>query len=186
MEEKKLSASADPGEQVEQLLAQARQSTADLASRREVEQILEELHSRNPPETPAPRRVRQGTAPDETDLATEPVAKEPSLREERRQTARQFFGAMFLTLILLGGLFGALLVEESYRRVGMGSLPDEIFSARLTDEGIQLTSGAPVPDPDRAARLAWIADRLEPFLLPRGIRVTVRALLGGRLLLEWL
>ena len=35
----------------------------------------------------------------------------------RRQTARQFFGAMFLTLILLGGVFGALLVEESYRRV---------------------------------------------------------------------
>ena len=186
MEEKRPPAPADPGAQVEELLAQARQSAEDRVSRREMEQILEELHSQNPPEAPAPRRVRQGTAPDETDLAPEPAAGEPSLQEERRRTARQFFGAMFLTLILLGGLFGALLVEESYRRVGMGSLPDEIFSARLTDEGILLTSGAPVPDPDRISRLAWIADRLEPFLLPRGVRLTVRALLGGRLLLEWL
>ena len=39
---------------------------------------------------------------------------------------------------------------------------------------------------NQTARLAWLADRLEPFLLPRGLRITVRALLGGRLLLDWL
>lgn len=71
--------------------------------------------------------MRQGkTTPDEQDLIPEP--EELSLPEQRRQTARQFFGAMFLTLILLGGVFGALLVEESYRRVGMGSLPTQVFS----------------------------------------------------------
>ena len=115
-----------------------------------------------------------------------PEPEELSLPEQRRQTARQFFGAMFLTLILLGGVFGALLVEESYRRVGMGSLPTQVFSARLTEEGIAFTVGEAAHDPEQTARLAWLADRLEPFLLPRGLRITVRALLGGRLLLDWL
>ena len=46
--------------------------------------------------------------------------------------------------------------------------------------------GEAAPDPEQTARLAWLADRLEPFLLPRGLRITVRALLGGRLLLDWL
>ena len=143
--------------------------------------------SQDAPEPSGAKRVRQGkTAPDEQDLIPEPEPEELSLPEQRRQTARQFFGAMFLTLILLGGVFGALLVEESYRRVGMGSLPTQVFSARLTEEGIAFTVGEAAPDPEQTARLAWLADRLEPFLLPRGLRITVRALLGGRLLLDWL
>ena len=139
---------------------------------------------RNPPGRSGCGRGK--TAPDEQDLIPEPEPEELSLPEQRRQTARQFFGAMFLTLILLGGVFGALLVEESYRRVGMGSLPTQVFSARLTEEGIAFTVGEAAPDPEQTARLAWLADRLEPFLLPRGLRITVRALLGGRLLLDWL
>ena len=186
MEEKRLPAPADPGAQVEELLAQARQSAAERVSRREMDQILEEVRGRSLPDAPAPRRTRQGTAPDETDLPPEPVPETPGLQAERRQMARQFFGAMFLTLTLMGGVFGFLLVEESYRRVGMGSLPEEIFTARLTEEGIEFTSGEPVPDPAETHRLAWFADRLEPFVLPRGFRLTVRALLGARLLLEWL
>lgn len=185
MEEKKPAASPDPAEQVEELLAQARQTAAGRVSRREMDAILESVRSQDAPEPSGVKRVRQGkTTPDEQDLIPEP--EELSLPEQRRQTARQFFGAMFLTLILLGGVFGALLVEESYRRVGMGSLPTQVFSARLTEEGIAFTVGEAAPDPEQTARLAWLADRLEPFLLPRGLRITVRALLGGRLLLDWL
>ena len=133
MEEKKPAASPDPAEQVEELLAQARQTAAGRVSRREMDAILESVRSQGAPEPSGAKRVRQGkTAPDEQDLIPEP--EELSLPEQRRQTARQFFGAMFLTLILLGGVFGALLVEESYRRVGMGSLPTQVFSARLTEE----------------------------------------------------
>ena len=187
MEEKKPAASPDPAEQVEELLAQARQTAAGRVSRREMDAILESVRSQGAPEPSGAKRVRQGkTAPDEQDLIPESEPEELSLPEQRRQTARQFFGAMFLTLILLGGVFGALLVEESYRRVGMGSLPTQVFSARLTEEGIAFTVGEAAPDPEQTARLAWLADRLEPFLLPRGLRITVRALLGGRLLLDWL
>ena len=142
MEEKKPAASPDPAEQVEELLAQARQTAAGRVSRREMDAILESVRSQGAPEPSGAKRVRQGkTAPDEQDLIPEPEPKELSLPEQRRQTARQFFGAMFLTLILLGGVFGALLVEESYRRVGMGSLPTQVFSARLTEEGIAFTVG---------------------------------------------
>ena len=187
MEEKKPAASPDPAEQVEELLAQARQTAAGRVSRREMDAILESVRSQDAPEPSGAKQVRQGkTAPDEQDLIPEPEPEELSLPEQRRQTARQFFRAMFLTLILLGGVFGALLVEESYRRVGMGSLPTQVFSARLTEEGIAFTVGEAAPDPEQTARLAWLADRLEPFLLPRGLRITVRALLGGRLLLDWL
>lgn len=187
MEEKKAAPAPDPGEQVEELLQKARQSPAERVSRREMDEILESIRSQSQTEPAAPGRVRRGrTAPDEADLSPEPEPEELSLPEQRRQTARQFFGAMFLTLILLGGVFGALLVEESYRRVGMGSLPTQVFSARLTEEGIAFTVGEAAPDPEQTARLAWLADRLEPFLLPRGLRITVRALLGGRLLLDWL
>lgn len=187
MEEKRAAPAPDPGEQVEQLLQKARQSSAERVSRREMDEILESVRSRSHTEPTAPGRVRRGkTAPDETDLSLEPEPVELSLPRQRQQTARQFFGAMFLTLILLGGAFGMLLVEESYRQVGMDSLPAQVFSARLTGEGIVFTVGEAAPDPEQTARLAWLADRLEPFLLPRGLRVTVRALLGGRLLLEWL
>ena len=118
MEEKKPAASPDPAEQVEELLAQARQTAAGRVSRREMDAILESVRSQDAPEPSGVKRVRQGkTAPDEQDLIPEPEPEELSLPEQRRQAARQFFGAMFLTLILLGGVFGALLVEESYRRV---------------------------------------------------------------------
>ena len=114
MEEKKPAASPDPAEQVEELLAQARQTAAGRVSRREMDAILESVRSQGAPEPSGAKRVRQGkTAPDEQDLIPEPEPEELSLPEQRRQTARQFFGAMFLTLILLGGVFGALLVEES-------------------------------------------------------------------------
>lgn len=157
MEEKKPAASPDPAEQVEELLAQARQTAAGRVSRREMDAILESVRSQGAPEPSGVKRVRQGkTAPDEQDLIPEPEPEELSLPEQRRQTARQFFGAMFLTLILLGGVFGALLVEESYRRVGMGSLPTQVFSARLTEEGIAFTVGEAAPDPgtDSPAGLA--------------------------------
>lgn len=157
MEEKKPAASPDPAEQVEELLAQARQTAAGRVSRREMDAILESVRSQDAPEPSGAKRVRQGkTAPDEQDLIPEPEPEELSLPEQRRQTARQFFGAMFLTLILLGGVFGALLVEESYRRVGMGSLPTQVFSARLTEEGIAFTVGEAAPDPgtDSPAGLA--------------------------------
>ena len=102
MEEKKPAASPDPAEQVEELLAQARQTAAGRVSRREMDAILESVRSQGAPEPSGAKRVRQGkTAPDEQDLIPEP--EELSLPEQRRQTARQFFGAMFLTLILLGG-----------------------------------------------------------------------------------
>ena len=183
MEEKKTAAFPDPAEQAEELLAQARQTAAGRVSRREMDAILESVRSQGAPEPSGAKRMRQGkTAPDEQGLIPEPEPEELSLPEQRRQTARQ----MFLTLILLGGVFGALLVEEGYRRVGMGSLPTQVFSARLTEEGIAFTVGKAAPDPEQTARLAWLADRLEPFLLPRGLRITVRALLGGRLLLDWL
>lgn len=187
MEEKKTAAFPDPAEQAEELLAQARQTAAGRVSRREMDAILESVRSQGAPEPSGAKRMRQGkTAPDEQGLIPEPEPEELSLPEQRRQTARQFFGAMFLTLILLGGVFGALLVEEGYRRVGMGSLPTQVFSARLTEEGIAFTVGKAAPDPEQTARLAWLADRLEPFPLPRGLRIIVRALLGGRLLLDWL
>ena len=180
MEEKKPAASPDPAEQVEELLAQARQTAAGRVSWREMDAILEECpqpgSTGNPPERSGCRREKDRAG--RTGL--NPGTGGAQLAEQRRQTARQFFGAMFLTLILLGGVFGALLVEESYRRVGMGSLPTQVFSARLTEEGIAFTVGEAAPAPERAAP-GWPGwqSRLEPFLLPRGLRITVRALLGA-------
>ena len=93
---------------------------------------------------------------------------------------------MFLTLILLGGVFGALLVEESYRRDGNGQPAHPGIFRPAHRGGDRVHRRGSCPRPEQTARLAWLADRLEPFLLPRGLRITVRALLGGRLLLDWL
>ena len=69
MEEKKPAASPDPAEQVEELLAQARQTAAGRVSRREMDAILESVRSQGAPEPSGAKRVRQGkTAPDEQDL----------------------------------------------------------------------------------------------------------------------
>ena len=82
------------------------------------------------------------------------------------------------------------LVSEKGRtapsKLSWRTLRQRQVTARLTEEGIAFTVGEAAPDPEQTARLAWLADRLEPFLLPRGLRITVRALLGGRLLLDWL
>lgn len=69
MEEKKPAASPDPAEQVEELLAQARQTAAGRVSRREMDAILESVRSQGAPEPSGAKRVRQGkTAPDEQDF----------------------------------------------------------------------------------------------------------------------
>ena len=89
---------------------------------------------------------------------------------------------MFLTLILLGGLFGFVLVENSFRQVGMGSLPQEVFSAYRTPEGIVSGAGLPKNSDAEPVRLARYADLAEPLLIPRNARVTVKlvlALLGA-------
>lgn len=185
MEEKKPAASPDPAEQVEELLAQARQTAAGRVSRREMDAILESVRSQGAPEPSGAKRVRQGkTAPDEQDLIPEPEPEELSLPEQRRQTARQFFGAMFLTLILLGGVFGLCW----WRRATAGwewTAGHQVFSAGSPRRD-RVTVGEAAPDRNRQPgwpgwRTVW-----EPFLLPRGLRITVRALLGGRLLLDWL
>ena len=154
-------------------------------SRQELDRLLESVRTRPPPVPTPCRRQRPGIAPDESGWDPAAPPGEPSLQQQHRQTARQFFGALLLTLTLLGGCFGALLVQESYRRVGMGSPPTPVISARLTGEGIAFVTDA-APTPEEQARLCWLLDRLEPFLLPRGLRLTARALLGGRFLLDWL
>ena len=96
MEEKKPAASPDPAEQVEELLAQARQTAAGRVSRREMDAILESVRSQDAPEPSGAKRVRQGkTAPDEQDLIPEPepasIETMPELAEHMRQSMTAFF-----------------------------------------------------------------------------------------------
>ena len=90
-------------------------------SRQELDRLLESVRAQPPTVPTHCRRQRPGIAPDESGFDPTAPPSEPSLQQQRRQTARQFFGAMLLTLMLMGGCFGALLVQESYRQVGMGS-----------------------------------------------------------------
>ena len=154
-------------------------------SRQELDRLLESVRAQPPTVPTRCRRQRPGIAPDESGFDPTAPPSEPSLQQQRRQIARQFFGAMLLTLMLMGGCFGALLVQESYRQVGMGSPPTPVISARLTGSGVEFVTDA-APTPEEQAQLCWFLDRLEPFLLPRGLRLTARLLLGGRLLLDWL
>lgn len=172
-----------PG-RAEEILAEIRRTTpGSPAKPGEAEQILEEVRRhRQTEELPVTRNPGERREGDTRWEAAEELFPALSLPEPRRQTARLFFGSLFLTLTLLGGVFGFVLVEESYRQVGMGSLPTEIFSARWTGDGIETTVTAPGSAPEDTQRLAWLFDRAEPFLLPRGLRVTVRVLLALPLL----
>ena len=156
-------------------------------SRQELDRLLESVRAQPPTVPTHCRRQRPGIARDGPGFDPTAPPSEPSLQQQRRQTARQFFGAMLLTLMLMGGCFGALLVQESYRQVGMGSPPPPvIFHPRLTGSGVEFVTDA-APTPEEQAQLCWFLDRLEPLLLPpRGLRLTARLLLGGRLLLDWL
>ena len=111
--------------------------------------------------------------------AEEPTIEQPDLVAQRRQQARLFLSSMFLTLILLGGLFGFVLVENSFRLVGMGSFPQEVFSVRLTPEGIISGTDLPRLPEEELAQLARYADLAEPLLLPRSVRVIARLLLAA-------
>ena len=101
-------------------------------SRQELDRLLESVRAQPPTVPTRCRRQRPGIAPDESGFDPTAPPSDPSLQQQRRQTARQFFGAMLLTLMLMGGCFGALLVQESYRQVGMGSPPTPVISARLS------------------------------------------------------
>ena len=172
-------AEKEPTRQAEEILAEIRRTTPGApADPGEVEQILEEVRRRQTrPSAPVSRSAGERREGDTRWEAAEELFPALALPEPRRQTARGFFGALFLTLTLLGGLYGFVLVEESYRQVGMGSLPTEIFSARWAGDGIETTVIAPGSDPEDTRRLAWVLDRAEPFLLPRGLRVAARVLL---------
>ena len=125
------------------------------------------------------REIRERAAGEADESQAAPAE---SLSSRRRRQGRLFLGSMFLTLILLGGLFGFVLVENSFRQVGMGSLPQEVFSAYRTPEGIVSGAGLPKNSDAEPVRLARYADLAEPLLIPRNARVTVKlvlALLGA-------
>ena len=92
---KNLPASPDPAEQVEELLPGPADGGGTGIPAGDGHRPS--VRSQDAPEPSGAKRVRQGkTAPDEQDLIPEPEPEELSLPEQRRQTAREFFGAMFL------------------------------------------------------------------------------------------
>ena len=114
MEEKKPAASPDPAEQVEELLAQARQTAAGRVSRREMDAILESVRSQDAPEPSGAKRVRQGkTAPDEQDLIPEP---EPAAPETLPEIAKTMENAMEEFFEAWAQLDGKTLAERRYER----------------------------------------------------------------------
>ena len=122
---------------------------------RELDALLAEIRANRPKPPPDPA----------------PPPPEPELHA-RLDTARTFLGAMFLTLTLLGGFFGFVLVDESYRAVGFLADPSATVAAIRTPEGI-----VTVTEPASPALPAGLLDRLEPFLLPRPLRLTAQLLL---------
>ena len=114
MEEKKPAASPDPAEQVEELLAQARQTAAGRVTRREMDAILESVRSQDAPEPSGAKRVRQGkTAPDEQDLIPEP---EPADPETLPEIAKTMENAMEEFIEAWTQLDGKTLAERRYER----------------------------------------------------------------------
>ena len=188
MEEKKPAASPDPAEQVEELLAQARQTAAGRVSRREMDAILESVRSQDAPEPSGAKRVRQGKS------SAGRTGPDPGAGTGRAQPART--APPDGPAVFRGDVPDPDPVGRGIRgSVGGGELPPGgngqpahpgVFRPAHQRRGSRSPSGEAAPDPEQTARLAWLADRLEPFLLPRGLRITVRALLGGRLLLDWL
>ena len=122
---------------------------------RELDALLAEIRANRPKPPPDPA----------------PPPPEPELHA-RLDTARTFLGAMFLTLTLLGGFFGFVLVDESYRAVGFLADPSATVAAIRTPEGI-----VPVPGPASLMRPARRSTRFPPLSLPRPLRLTAQLLL---------
>ena len=100
---------------------------------RELDALLAEIRANRPKPPPDPA----------------PPPPEPELHA-RLDTARTFLGAMFLTLTLLGGFFGFVLVDDSYRAVGFLAEPPSPPSARR-----RASSPSPGRPPRRSRSGSW-------------------------------